>query len=490
MKKGLILLIFNISFLFAFGNTLQDSEMSLFLDTFETQVEIVEPKEATIVQNMKILNIDPALMSEDYSKRIIPFVYETLFTIDKDGNIEKNLVEDYKWITERKLYIKIKDNILFHDNSKLSAKDVKISLEFLKENGVLNRIYSEIRDIKIQSENELIIKIAEEDEIFLNSLTYDISAIVKRDNKGIYGTGKYKVVRSNGKETILNRFENFHGKKAKLEKIIFTWEIDRNQRLIDFFNGSANLIANMEEAEINEGKKLGIISPQDIVSPSKVTVTKALIFGKKYNYSLEERKALDIIIPKKAKSFFPESFLEANLSKFKDVNDERELKEFAKKLEKREEIELMVLNTESDIEEAHKIKNSLKKYGIKIKILPHNIESYNKKINSEDYEIAISNMTTENNDLPLLITTILLNDVKNINIYNALIPFFEMLKIENNSKNREKIVDKMTYLIYQNVPYIVLDHYKYYTVTTPNFIGLLDEIRKLNSVKGVISNEI
>ena len=103
MKKSLILLIFNISFLFAFGNTLQDSEIPLFLDTFETQVEIVEPKEATIVQNMKILNIDPALMSEDYSKRIIPFVYETLFTIDKDGNIEKNLVEDYKWITERDL---------------------------------------------------------------------------------------------------------------------------------------------------------------------------------------------------------------------------------------------------------------------------------------------------------------------------------------------------------------------------------------------------
>ena len=99
----------------------------------------------------------------------------------------------------------------------------------------------------------------------------------------------------------------------------------------------------MEEAEINEGKKLGIISPQDIVSPSKVTVTKSSYFGKKYNYSLEERRALDIIIPKKAKSFFPESFLEANLSKFKDINDERELKKFAKKLEKREEIELMVL---------------------------------------------------------------------------------------------------------------------------------------------------
>ena len=46
------------------------------------------------------------------------------FTIDKDGNIEKNLVEDYKWITERKLYIKIK--IIFYSMIiKLFAKDVK-----------------------------------------------------------------------------------------------------------------------------------------------------------------------------------------------------------------------------------------------------------------------------------------------------------------------------------------------------------------------------
>ena len=39
--------------------------------------------------------------------------------------------------------------------------------------------------------------------------------------------GNIKLLDQNGKETILNRFENFHGKKAKLEKIIFTWEIDR-----------------------------------------------------------------------------------------------------------------------------------------------------------------------------------------------------------------------------------------------------------------------
>ena len=95
MKKFLIILIFNISFLFAFGDILQVNEIPLFLDTFETQVEIVEAKEATIVQNMKILNIDPALMSEDYSKRIIPFVYETLFKVDNNGKIEKNLV-DYR----------------------------------------------------------------------------------------------------------------------------------------------------------------------------------------------------------------------------------------------------------------------------------------------------------------------------------------------------------------------------------------------------------
>lgn len=488
MKKGLILLIFNISFLFAFGDILQVNEIPLFLDTFETQVEIVEAKEATIVQNMKILNIDPALMSEDYSKRIIPFVYETLFKVDNNGKIEKNLVDEYKWITERELYLKIKDGIFFHDDSKLSAEDIKRSLEFLMENGSLNRIYTSIRNIKIQSENELIIKIAEEDKIFINSLAYNISAVVKRKDNNVFGTGKYKVIDINGKETTLKRFENYHGQKAKLETIIFTWEIDRNQRLINFFNGSVNLVANMEKKEIEEGKKFGIISPQDIVIPSKVTVTKALVFGKKQEYSLEERRSLDALIIKKAKSFFPEDFLNANLSKLKKI-DKGELKEFAKNLKNREEIRLMVLNTDSDIQEANEIKKSLRKYGIDVKILPHNLESYSKKIVSRDYEVAISNMTTENSDLPLLLTTILLNDIKNINLYNALIPFFDMLKAENDSKNREKIMDKMIYLIYQNVPYIVLDHYKYYTVTTPNFIGLLDEIRKLNLTKGVVLNE-
>lgn len=488
MKKFLIILIFNLSFLFAFGNNVKDIEKYFYRDSFETQEEIKKSDKAVVVRNMKISNIDPALMSEDYSKRIIPLVYETLFEMEADGKIEKNLVEEYNWLTEREIYIKLKSNILFHDNSELVALDIKNSLEFLKERGVLKNIYSQITSIKVLSDRELIIKIAEEDKGFLNSLTYGIASIVKRDNKGkVLGTGKYKVEKINGKETILSKFDAYYGEKGQFKEVIFTWEIDEKQRLINFFNGSVSMAANMKKENVEEGKRLGIISSSDIVFPSKITVTKALVFGEQKEYSLELKKILDKIVLKNKKSFFPNEFLNMNLSnlngrKYNNINKEY-IRERIKYL-KIKDINLMILNTESDMEEANKIKNSLKEYGINVKILPHQIEAYNRKLASKNYDMAIFNMAMEKDDLVLLLSTILLNEVKNIDLYNGLLPFFEMLKIENDLENREKIIQKMAFLIQQNIPYIVLDHYKYYTVTTEEFIKLLDEIRKLKKAKG------
>ena len=59
MKKFLIVLIFNFSFLFAFGNTFEED---IFMESYEMQETEKTPERAVIVQSMKISNIDPALM--------------------------------------------------------------------------------------------------------------------------------------------------------------------------------------------------------------------------------------------------------------------------------------------------------------------------------------------------------------------------------------------------------------------------------------------
>ncbi len=177
-------------------------------------------------------------------------------------------------------------------------------------------------------------------------------------------------------------------------------------------------------------------------------------------------------MPRKADTFFPKSLLKAQLSKIDTSHNKKEEKKLAEKL-KNKELKLMILNTESNMKYAQEIKSSLETAGIKVKILPHQIESYNNKIAGKDFDIALFDIITLNNDLIFSMSNILLNDVENIELYNALQPFFKIVKDEKSKEKREAVIDKMAGLIHKNIPYIIIEHHKYFAVASPEFTELL-----------------
>lgn len=462
MKKFLIILIFNFSFLFAFGNIFEED---IFMESYEMQEMEKTPERAVIVQSMKISNIDPALMRDEYSKKIIPLVYETLFKINSQGDIEKCLVEKYSWISERELYLKLKSKIFFHDGTELTAEDVKNSLEFLKENGVLKNMYSDITDIKVLGKNEMKIKISDADNTFLNTLAYGMSSIAKREKDKIYGTGKYKVEEVTGSETKLAEFSGSN----EIKEIIYTWDINEKQRLIKIFNDYADIAADMGEETIKEGKKIGVVSEESIIFPSRTTITTVIIFGNQNDFSFEMKKDFEKAVRRKADTFFPKDILNAKLSKIDISYNAKDTKKSFENNGYKKEIKLMVLNTEKNMKYAEDIKKSLKEAGINVRILPHQIESYNAKLASKDFDIAVYDITALNDDLIFLMNKILLTDIENVELYNALQPFFKILKDEKDRKKREAVIDKMASLIHKNVPYVILEHHRYFTVVSPEF---------------------
>lgn len=462
MKKFLIILIFNFSFLFAFGNIFEED---IFMESYEMQEMEKTPERAVIVQSMKISNIDPALMRDEYSKKIIPLVYETLFKINSQGDIEKCLVEKYSWISERELYLKLKSKIFFHDGTELTAEDVKNSLEFLKENGVLKNMYSDITDIKVLGKNEMKIKISDADNTFLNTLAYGMSSIAKREKDKIYGTGKYKVEEVTGSETKLAEFSGSN----EIKEIIYTWDINEKQRLIKIFNDYADIAADMGEETIKEGKKIGVVSEESIIFPSRTTITTVIIFGNQNDFSFEMKKDFEKAVRRKADTFFPKDILNAKLSKIDISYNAKDTKKSFENKGYKKEIKLMVLNTEKNMKYAEDIKKSLKEAGINVRILPHQIESYNAKLASKDFDIAVYDITALNDDLIFLMNKILLTDIENVELYNALQPFFKILKDEKDRKKREAVIDKMASLIHKNVPYVILEHHRYFTVVSPEF---------------------
>ncbi len=462
MRKYLLMLIFNFSLIFSFSSTTNEVE-NIFADEFGYQnIKISEiPETLNILQGLRVSTIDPAMIKDNYSKRAIPLLYDTLFVFDENKVIKPNLVKDYKWLNEKELFIELKNDIKFHDKSMLTAKDVKDSLKYLKEYGTLKNFYSEITDIKVLNTRELIIKIAEKDSLFLISLTYEVSSIVKRNENGIIGSGPFVIKSFNGKTLKLERFPDYFNGISNIKKVNIGEEVNESQRLIALFNDKANIALDVTEKSLNNAKEYGIIDENLFIEKNDETESTVLMFGNQKDYSLECRKAIESAIQRTADSFFPKEMFTPRLSKINiDYSTSKAKENINKAGLKNKEVNIMVLNTNNSMEQAEKIKVVLEKAGMKVNLMPHQIDSYYIKFQNKDFDLAIFNVTFNSNYTVFNLGKVLLYDIGDMEMYNALQPFLKIIKEEKDKEKRDQVFDKIVQLIYNDLPYIPISHGK------------------------------
>lgn len=462
MRKYLLMLIFNFSLIFSFSSTTNEVE-NIFADEFGYQnIKISEiPETLNILQGLRVSTIDPAMIKDNYSKRAIPLLYDTLFVFDENKVIKPNLVKDYKWLNEKELFIELKNDIKFHDKSMLTAKDVKDSLKYLKEYGTLKNFYSEITDIKVLNTRELIIKIAEKDSLFLISLTYEVSSIVKRNENGIIGSGPFVIKSFNGKTLKLERFPDYFNGISNIKKVNIGEEVNESQRLIALFNDKANIALDVTEKSLNNAKEYGIIDENLFIEKNDETESTVLMFGNQKDYSLECRKAIESAIQRTADSFFPKEMFTPRLSKINiDYSTSKAKENINKAGLKNKEVNIMVLNTNNSMEQAEKIKVALEKAGMKVNLMPHQIDSYYIKFQNKDFDLAIFNVTFNSNYTVFNLGKVLLYDIGDMEMYNALQPFLKIIKEEKDKEKRDQVFDKIVQLIYNDLPYIPISHGK------------------------------
>lgn len=463
MKKYIILLIFSFSLIFAKEiqtETLED----LFEETYTEEVQEKEIEDVKIIQGMKITNLNPTLINDSYSGRVINFVYDNLFIKNKNGDIEPYLVDNYHWINEKELYLELKENIYFHNNDLLTSNDVKNSLEYLKNNGNLKILFSEIISIKIIDDRRLIIKLSEENNIFLETLSYNIASIFKIKDGKIYGTGEYFVKSFENNDVILEKFDKYFKKTNSVKTIYFSYEIQDSQRLVALFNEKIDVAMDIDDIALEYGNKYNIILEDSIKLKESGMKTLALVFGNKNIYSYEDKKTIENILEREASSFFPFQLSNEEFSKINIKNDK-----LLENIKLKSPINLMILNTDKNIKEANKIKNSFEKYNIKVNILPHNLESYNINLKNKNFDLTLYSISMVGEEVVFNIAKIFLNDLENREIYNSLKPFFKILKEEKRKENREIILDKILQLIYKELPYIPISHYSDYIVISPEY---------------------
>ena len=145
-------------------------------------LEVPNAKTSISLYQMKINQPFDNFFGQDYYK----LVYDGLFTIDYSGNIVPQLVEEYEYLTNTLLSIKIREGVTFHDGTPLEASDCVDTL--LRQAQIVREVYNQkyfinILNVYYLGSYQFEIELEKPDPYFLRYLTFGITKALNPNNR-------------------------------------------------------------------------------------------------------------------------------------------------------------------------------------------------------------------------------------------------------------------------------------------------------------------
>lgn len=150
---------------------------------------------------LNLFMLQPGTFDKNSEDQIISqlseFVFEGLFSENKDGVTGKKLVDTYYLSGDDLILdIKLKDNVLFHDGKILTSDDVTYSVETIKSIGSRSLYYYNVENIEsVKALDRLNLRIIfkKPDKTF-NRLTFPIVAIHSIGDRSDEGQSELKII--------------------------------------------------------------------------------------------------------------------------------------------------------------------------------------------------------------------------------------------------------------------------------------------------------
>lgn len=451
----------------------------------------------TIIESFRSfpVTLNPLLATDEVSASIADKVFSGLFTLDKNGKIVPDLVEEWRE-EENSIFIKLKDKILWHDGKRLSTDDIIFTFNLMRDPSFEYPYTADIEFIKeikkIDSRKARII-LRKRFAPYLLYLTFKILPShmkdkCKRQDASLPGTGPFKFedIKFN-QYLILKRYENyFNG----LPKIKFYKLVVNPDPLI---NPLKLLKEEIHLGEIEHEIYKSLIKDKNFNSKVKLFFFKKnsytyLVFNLRNSLlSKEVRKAISFSVPREK---IVDSLLsgagevvnshiilkpwrvDASEYNFKPEISEKIIKELGWNRGKKGIFEkngralkfVLVTNGESILRRycASVIKDELEKIGIDIEIRLLEYLSFRSALKNGDFDLAISGylMDLDPNVWDLFSSKGVLNyaNFSNSHIDSLLI------------KGKETMDFNKRFFIYKEVQKILWDEIPILPLFTPYYI--------------------
>lgn len=214
----------------------------------------ITPKDTIIIAvENEPERINP-LFSEDHDSAI-GMIFSGLTRIDNEMNLQADLAKSWKISKDGLRYdFILRDDVLWHDGVKFSAKDVEFSIKALKDeklNSPSKVNFDAVKEIKIINDYEISIILSQPFPSFLDSLSVGVLPKHLLENEDLntasfnqnpIGTGAFKFVKwKKGQYMQLRANENYYLSKVKIPNIILKHIKDPSISAIELKNGSIDM---------------------------------------------------------------------------------------------------------------------------------------------------------------------------------------------------------------------------------------------------------
>ncbi len=176
------------------------------LITFLIFIQLLTASTLNLSMSSSPSRLNPILANDSASSEIADWIFNGLFKYDKNGNVVEDLALSYKFETDKKLIIKLKQNVLWHDKEKFTAHDVVFTYNTIKDPKVFTSIVSNYKEVKsVKALDDYTLEIIYK-KAYFKALEIWMVGILPRHilkdeknimtssfNKNPVGTGSYKL---------------------------------------------------------------------------------------------------------------------------------------------------------------------------------------------------------------------------------------------------------------------------------------------------------
>lgn len=378
-------------------------------------------------------NIHPYITNNQEAIYIDQLIFEPLLSITEDYQVSNCLAKEWSKIDNKTYVIKLNDNVMWHDNSKFTAEDVKFSVTKLQSQ-TESVYYSNVKNIKnveVIDEYTVRIELKQEEAFFEYNLIFPIISSKQYKTTNInsskvipLGTGKYKISKiqedkieliknenwrdinaenSNIKTIYINLYDN-RGKEYnafKLGSIDLIYTSNKNaEKYIGSMGYNQKLYANREYDYIGLNCQNTILQYQEVrqaiskvinkdkivtsTLENKVTVANYPLINN--SYLLKDMENSNKVNTEKAKEILQNAGW-----KYEYGIWQKEIDGITKTIN----IDLVVSNSNSQrVKVAETIKDQLETFGIKINVKQVTDSQYKAYLNNKNYEMILTGVYT------------------------------------------------------------------------------------------------